>query len=254
MLIRNLNDALEALLYRTSAREAFFAGDIASLGVTKEDAEALRSIDPEQLVAAANMARHHVLNKSHRGVGSLLHVFRETIGAWQGQNPGRDLDELAADFVESSHFGAHRAHAFGTVGIGLEEAFLRFATEDDVGIANIRFRECAVALLRGLCVTPSPTFLIPTFLTRAPKGFFVVLPDGPTLLAALGGKLVEGPITPYVAEILASKAAGVPSDDRGGVTAAEREALEDELVRLGLLASCPPSQGPRRSRPSGAAA
>jgi hypothetical protein len=194
------------------------AGDTARFELSAEDEEALRASDHEQLLSAAKMARTHVLERPHRGVGDIARVFPETLADWKGTR-----EELATAFMESEPFGAYVEHAFVGVGICLEEAFYRFATERELGAPGVRLRELVLALLRGLAVTPEPTFMLPEIVRRAPKGFYVVLPEGPTLLAILGGKFVSGPITAHIAAVLS----GAIAPD---------EALAEELTRMGLLA------------------
>ena len=235
MVRGELNHVLEALLYRRSDREAFLAGDLARFALSPDDADAVRAIDKAQLVSAAKLARDHVVQRTHRGVGNLVQAFAETVRAWQGEHPGRSLDDLAEDFVGSRHFEAYRTHGFAGQGPCLEETFYRFAEDASVGRPAVRLRECVIAIFRGLAITPDPVFRLPEFLRRAPKGFFVVVDDGgPTLIAMLRGKFVEGAITPYIAAVLAS--ADVPPALLPS-TEAERVAVENELVRLGLIAS-----------------
>ena len=227
-----LSDALEALLYRRSAREKFLAGDLAHFALSPEDADALTTIDPIQLRSAAKIVRDHVFQRRHRGVGSLVQAFSKTFEAWQAQHPGRELDDLACEFVESSHFAAYRTTAFAGPGTSLEEAFYRFASDASLAPAPLLLRECAMAILRGLASTPAPVFLLPAFVRRAPEGFFVIEPDGPTLFALLRGRFVEGPITPYIAALLTSTSLTpelMPSP-------AEQLAVQAELETLGLLA------------------
>ena len=228
-----LNDVLDALLYRKRDREAFLAGDLARFDLSAADQAALKTIDPSQLESAARLARDHVLRRSHRGAGSLVQMFGQTVRAWQTERAEPDLDAMAESFVASRHFDAYRTHAFAGPGIGIEEAFFRFAEEEAIGHASVRFRECAVAVLRGLLATPRPTFLLPAFVRAAPRGHFVVAPEGPTLYAALNGRFVEGPITPYIASVLTE----TPDPNVPAPSAAEREAVRRELVQLGLLAA-----------------
>jgi hypothetical protein len=227
-----LSHALEALLYRANDRAAFLAGDRARFGLSPADEDAIATIDPEQLVSAARLARAHVFERGHRGVGSLLHVFRRTIDAWTKAHPELDFDELASAFVGSASFDAYRTVGFCGKGISLEEAFFRFAEEREIGSSSVRFREYAFAILCGLAATPDPVFVVPEIVRRAPTGWFVVLPDGPTLMAVLGGRFIEGEITPYIAAVLTSSTvadAAMPSEP-------ERRAVEAELARIGLIA------------------
>ncbi len=230
-----LNHALEALLYKTATREAFLARDIAQPDWSNDDIEALRAIDPEQLLMAAKLTRQHVLTKCHRGVGSLVQVFAGTIASWLEENSAQNIDALARHFVDSLHFDAYRAHPFSGRGISLEEAFFRFASDAKIGHANTCLRECALAIVRGLAVTPDPAFDLPVFIHRAPKGYFVVLNEGPTLLAALGTNFVQGPITPFVAAILTGSSRANDPDEVAVLDAHQREAINNELVGLGLI-------------------
>ena len=232
MVEGSLNGALEALLYRRTDREAFLAGDVARFGLSPEDANALLTIDRAQLVSAAKIAREHVFSRTHRGVGSLVQAFRETVRAWEAEHRGRDVDDLAIDFVGSRHFDAYRTTAFAGRGISLEEAFFRFAEEASIGAPGTRFSEFVVAILRGLSKTPDPVFLLPDIVQRVSAGFFVIDDRGPTLFAVLRGKFVQGQITPYIAAVLSS--ASVPPK-LPPLTAAEQAAVRDELVRLGLV-------------------
>jgi hypothetical protein len=238
-----MNHVLEALLYRKADREAFLAGDLARFALSAEERDALSTIDKEQLETAAAMARDHVFERSHRGVGTLVQMFRETIEAWLAASPGRLLPALADDFVASPHFHAYRTHAFAGQGIGLEEAFYRFAEDESIGSAAVRLRECAVAILRGLLITPRPVFSLPAFVRSAPRGFYVVAPadapsdapaSEPMLYAALDGKYIEGPITPYIARLLTHAPGGESVEP---LPEPERRAVANELVRLGLLPS-----------------
>jgi hypothetical protein len=223
--VRGLNEALERLLFRESDRDAFLAGDTARFGLSREDEDALATIEREQLLSAATMARAHVLERPHRGVGNVERVFAETLADWNGTR-----EELAIAFTESEPFAAYVEHGFGGTGICLEEAFYRFATERSLGVPETRLRELALGLLRGLAATPEPTFTLPEIVRRAPRGFYVVLPAPPTLLAILDGKFVSGPVTPELAAVLTG---AVPAHG----------AIAKELSRMGLMAEEPTHPG-----------
>jgi hypothetical protein len=119
--------------------------------------------------------------------------------------------------------------------VSLEEAFFRFADERAIGDAPTRQAEYAGAILRALVVTPRPSFRIPDFVRRAPAGYFAVLETGPTLVAALGGRFVTGPITPFLAALLDAREPPEPIAARFGVDALGLGEACAELRRLGLL-------------------
>jgi hypothetical protein len=232
MQYRSLSDALEALLYQPGERDAFFAGDRSRFVLSPEDEDALQTIDRDQLLSAAKLARMHILERRHRGVGSLLEMFQKTLSSWKAEDPTREVDDLARAFVASAPFDAYRTNAFGGRGLCLEEAFFRFAEEHAIGSEPVRHREYALAVLRGLATVVDPSFVVPEIVRRAPRGYYVVLPHGPTLMALLDGKFIEGPITPFIAEVLTEPHDPGRPRDRNP----ERAAVDEELTRLGLIA------------------
>ncbi|MFO0675718.1 MAG: hypothetical protein U0169_04245 [Polyangiaceae bacterium] len=240
-----LDDVLHALLFRRSFRLRFLAGERTSLGIDPEDEADLATLDPAELESSARLACRSVLDRSHRGVGSLRDAFPKTMALWTSQRPRTradgfddaqvDPDELAFAFAESTAFAAWTPMAGGDAfGPPLEDAFRLFAEEDlgPTAVATAR-AECAFAILRALVVNPEPRFAVPAFVRRAPRGFYVVLEnvEGPFLVAALGGRLVTGPVTPTLAAILRGEEATIPAAERPGL-----EAARTGLRELGLVA------------------
>jgi hypothetical protein len=225
----SLDEALYAVLFRRSAREAYLRGELAA---TADEREALSAIDVDQLDRAARMACEGILTRSHRGSGSLLDAFARTIAA---RGDGRPLFEVAAAFTESRWFDEYRALPTCGGGVSLEEAFFRFADEEAIGDGPTRRAEYAAAILRALVVTPRPSFRIPDFVRRAPAGYFAVLETGPTLVAALGGRFVTGPITPFLAALLDAREPAEHTAARFGVNAPGLERACAEVRQLGLL-------------------
>jgi hypothetical protein len=201
-----LDEILEALLFRRSFRRRFASGERATLGIAPDDEAELASLDLEELERAARLACRGVLERSHRGVGSLLDAFPRSIEAWRSARDGADLDELAAELTESAAFRAWKhASGGGPPAPPLEEVFRAFC-EDTLGVevAVVARAECAAAIVRALVVDPCPTFAIPSFLRVAPGGLYdVVDHDGAAhLVAALDGRFVTGELTPSLAALL----------------------------------------------------
>ncbi len=230
-----LDETLYALLFRRSFRERFVKGEHAIAGLDAVDEEALAELDLEELECSAMLACRAVLQRSQRGVGSLLDAFPRTVEAWYAAHPGSELDDLAAAFAESSPFEEWRPAGGGAEAAPpLEEVFTRFCeqTIGSDGVATAR-SECAFAVLRSLVVNPHPAFAIPSEIRRAPKGFYTVLDreGAPFLVAALERGFVAGAITPVLCALLRGEDPR-PANAKSGAI----EAARAELRALGLLA------------------
>ena len=227
-----LDEALCALLYRRSFREDFVRGE--RTGLSGEDVRALETLDLDELEAAARLACRALLERQHRGVGTLMDAFPETIDAWTRAHPGRALDELAVELADGPAF-ATCSTVEACPGISLEEAFFRFAEDSAIGEPEVRLRELAVAIVRSLVVTPRPFFELPEMVRAAPRGHFAVLDRGPTLVAALDGRLLIGPVTPFLAAALAHPETADELAPRFGVTRTDAQAAMAELRGMGLV-------------------
>ncbi len=233
----SLDGVLYRLLFQRSYRDAFLRGDIEALGLSPSDVSAFSTVDRGELARAARLACDGILRRSHRGTGSLLDAFAQTIGAWRHAHPNHSLEDLADELTQSLHFERYRVQPCGSGGLSLQEVFFRFAEDAEIGDAPTRKAECARALLKTLVVTPAPTLALPPFIFRAPKGHFAILEEGePTLMAAVEGRFVTGPITRFLAELLISGESPSHVAERFGVDAAVLDASCDELRRLGLFA------------------
>jgi len=223
-----LDAVLEALLFRRSFRRRFASGERATLGITPDDEADLASLDLEELERAARLACRGVIERSHRGVGSLLDTFPRTIEAWRRARAGGDLDDLAAELTESDAFAAWST----TSGPPIEDVFRVFC-EGALGpeTADVARAECAAAILRALVVNPCPSFAIPSFLRVAPRGRYSIIDrDGAdVLVAALDGRFVTGELTPLLGAILRA-------DDPSASAARLDRAARHELRALGLIA------------------
>ena len=243
----SLDVALDRLLHKRSYRSAFLEGRFEDLDLCPEDREALEAIDRAELVCAAEEIRRDLWRRKHRGSGGLASLYPRTIAAWQAAHPeDGDLEELLSLFMESEAFDEHREVPFAGAGLSLEEAFFRFCEAFCVGEALDREDEFLSAIMKALLLSPSPDFLIPAAVRRAPGGFFAVraplgaaggAPSAPILYAAVLGKLVTGPITPFLSELLLGTE---PPEGVAGKHGVPPEALRASLERLetlGLLES-----------------
>lgn len=224
-----LEVALERLLHKPSVLERFINEGPASLDVTAEDAAALAAIDPDELVRTARRIGEGILDVQHRGCGGLRTLYARTIAA-HGE------EGIAGAFLESTAFDAYRELPYAGVGCCVEEAFFRFVEAAGIGAAEVREAEFLLAMMRALAVCPDPEFTLPAEVRRAPGGFFAIGARGePMLYAAVGGRLIVGPITPFLAALLAG-ADGEAAAREHGVAAEVLVAARAELVGLGLLA------------------
>jgi hypothetical protein len=234
----SVDGTLHRLLFERSYREAFLCGDVAALGLSPAELAVLSTIDKEQLGRAARLACDGILHRSHPGTGSLLDAFPETVAAWRRAHPEEGLEGLADALVASPHFARCRVLPSCDGGISLEEVFWRVAEDASIGDAAKRKAECATALLKALVVTRSPSFALPDFMLRAPRGWFAVVvgESAPLLVGAADDRFIFGPITPFLAALLVS---GEPPERvaaRFGIGASDLSKSCDELRRLGLLA------------------
>jgi hypothetical protein len=233
----SLDAALHRLLFDRTFRESFLRGDFATLGLSTNELDHLSSIDEEQLRRASRLACDGILHRSHRGTGSIVDTFPETIAAWQREHPGAGLDVLADEFAASPHCGRYRALPTCEGAISLEEAFWRFAEDHSIGDPITRTVECATTLLKALAITHASSFALPSFVVTAPRGYFAILGQNPPmLLAATEGRFIRGPVTDFLAALLTSQDEPSQIAERFEVGRSDLERSRQELQRLGLLA------------------
>ncbi len=239
-----LDEVLEALLFRRSFRRRFARGERAALGIAPADEQDLAALDLDELERAARLACRGVLERSHRGVGSLLDAFPRTIDAWRDAHPGAELDELAAEFADSEAFRAWRPlSAAEPPGPSSEDTFRVFCEQTLGPETGLLARaECAAATVRAIVVNPRPSFAIPSFLRIAPRGLYAIVSRNGTdiLVAALNGRFVTGPLTPLLAAILRADEPGAAAArlDAAHPDAAHPDAgmaTANELRALGLI-------------------
>jgi hypothetical protein len=234
----SIDQALDRLLHRRAYREAFIAGRFEELDVAADDLAALRKCDPVELERVAARVREGLLTRKHRGSGGLPDLYPRTLKAWREAHPDDgDLVELMSGFMESEAFERYREVSFAGPGVCLEEAFYRYCDSRNIGDAAAREAEFLAAMMRALAVSPRPDFLLPgEIIRRSPDGFFAVSARGePALFAALSGRLITGPLTPFLAELLISPEAPAAIAEKHAVSPETLKLSVEQLVGMGLL-------------------
>jgi hypothetical protein len=236
-LVISLERALEGLLHRRSYRSAFLEGRLDALDLSPEDRDAVASLDPEQVVRMAELTREHLMRREHRGSGGLIALFPRTIQAWRAAHPDDpELHELSSSFMESDPFERHRELPFAGPGLSLEEAFYRFCEIAAIGDPAAREQEFCAAIVKALLLSPNPDFTLPEEVRSGPAGRFALsLRKEPLLFAATRGRYVEGPITPFLADLLLFPGSRQELAFQHGVSPSVLEASTRQLVSLGLL-------------------
>jgi uncharacterized protein (UPF0276 family) len=231
----SIDSALEALVFDEQAREAFVHTGATACTSTA----AFRAVDAEELRSLADAAAKHLLGRGHAGVGTLSRSFPRAFEAWRERHPhDRDLLGLARAFCGAE---GRRVREGMSVAPGptIEEAFAGFAERaglDDP--ASIRLA-LARAVARAVVTSVEPSFVLPSTFRSCPGGICTVVPTSPPyLVAALGARVVEGPVTPLIAALVEGSRVDEAAVAHGAAgTAAEASAAE--LVRMGLRAPDP---------------
>ncbi len=188
--MRSLDQVLDAMLHDRDMLAAFMRDDRSVLQVSDSDFEAMQTIDRNQLTQAHQRIRSGILQRSHRGAGSISTLFPKTIAAWT-DSP----NELAAYFLASDAHAQHREVPHAGTGTCLEEAFYRFAEGRHIGDPAEREREFLHAMARALTLSPDPAFAVPPEFQRRKEGWVgVTRRSSPTLFAATPRGLVTGPL------------------------------------------------------------
>lgn len=237
----SIDVALDRLLHKPRVLAEFLARGPAALDLAPVDAEALVALDRDALVDVARQIRADLLRWRQRGSGGLLDLFPRTIAAHRAARPDDDgLAALVEAFLDSPASDTHRELPFAGAGCSLEEAFYRFAEQAGLGDAATREEEFLAAIVRALAVSPRPDFLLPAEVRPASAGHFAITArSGPTLFAALAGRFVRGPITPFLAALLTSDEPAERVAGQHGVDTAVLAASVAHLAGLGLMADAP---------------
>ncbi len=225
-----ISQALNRLLTDRAYRAAFLEERYDELGLSESDLHDLSTIDREQLQQAADKVRDHLVRRQYRGSGALSVLFEETLR-------DREILEVMSCFLESEFHESYREVDHAGVGLCLEEAFYRFCEAEEIGDAEVREREFLVAMAKALLLSPRPSFRIPEEVRLVPGGYMGLARRGktPHLCGSLNGKLVTGPLTLFLADLLSPDARPAEVAGRHGVPAKALAASVDKLQEMGLL-------------------
>lgn len=231
-----LDEVLDRLLHERSYRHTFF-GVPTDCSVPDDTRMTFaHGIDSAAVMRlAARMARD-TLARRHAGGGSLLELYPECIESWQKRHPQySDLLELAYCFMDSPAFRLYRELPFCGVGLSLEECFFRFAEVEGLAEPAVREHEFLAAMLKLLVASPTAQFHLPSIIRTAAHGFFAISTRGaPTLFAALKGRYVYGPLSPFLVELLDLNVNATKVAARHGVPELVLHRSLEKFSQLGL--------------------
>jgi uncharacterized protein (UPF0276 family) len=195
--------------------------------------ELWEGVDANAVAGIRELLIHELRERSHRGCGTLIDRFPHTIAAWRARHPADDdLHEMLAAYLASPAHAEHRELPFVGLGTCMEDAFGRFAAALDLGEPAVREAEHRAAVIQALVVEREPTFVLPSFVRRAPRGWYAIA--GTTLHAALAGRYVTGSLTPLLAELLREEESPERIAARHGVGETVLAAVLRQLHALGL--------------------
>ena len=192
-----LEQAIERLIASRQFRDAWLRGDWSRVNVSEQTRTALQTIDPQSVVDAAILYRRDLALRGHRGSGRLVDLYAKTL-------LGVDLDELIDEFSESREYEEYRP--FDSVATAsLEDAFYRFCCSRSIGNPAVREHEFLEAMIRALVVNETPAFLVPDEFERCLAGWWAISTQSPPhLFAVITEKIVSGPVTELVSDLLRS--------------------------------------------------
>jgi hypothetical protein len=192
----DMPDLLERLLTDDTFRDDFSAGRVALPA-------AFASVDRLQLARTAAQLARDLVQRQFRGSGGLLARFPKTLA---GVTPA-EREAIFSRFVASPAYRAYREWPREGIGQCLEEAFYRFAEAIELGDPVAREAEFLAAAVRAVLLSPDPGFAPPPELVQHAGGVTFALArrgPAPLLFAATPKGLVQGPLTPFLADLLTS--------------------------------------------------
>jgi len=210
---------LRALLFDPAARAAHVEGHAV---------DALtRGTDRVQLSRTAARLGADLRTRAHRGARTLAETY-------SGSLEGQDLRALAEAFVASPEWARYGERVDDDRQECLEEAFGRFLAARGVGDPELLRAELIDGVVRALLVQPRAAFRVPPEIAARHGARFAIVPlrGREYLVAAVGGRLVRGPLGPAEAAVLR---------EGGRATTSEEEAARARLIALGFELTPPPA-------------
>lgn len=222
--LRDLDEAFATLVYDESSRAS----------LTNEASSALRSLDVDELRSFGDLCATALVERKHTGTGTLTDVFPQAFSRWKER--GQSERELARSFT-ANHARAAVEGMTEFPGPSLEQAFARFAIDERLLSPVEADLALARSLARTIAITEEPAFRLPAMFEPCPGGVRAVIGTSPpTLIAVVDGKVIEGPLTDLLADLLiGSPVEHVALTHR--VPAAIVTRARSELVRRLLLAA-----------------
>lgn len=225
------SEILEKLLTDGAFRAAFNAG---TLTLPPE----FGTIDKTQLAGTAAQLRKDLIHKQFRGSGGVLERFggtlRGLLSAGDAAAVNAALDDVFARFVASEAYRTYREWPRTGDGACLEEAFYRFAEAEDIGDPAVREQEFLMAVVRAILLSPEPGFAVPTEVSLRDNGSAVAIArrgPRPFVVAATARGLVQGAITPLIADLVA----GADPSSTALKHSVQAEVVAEALTRLRAL-------------------
>ncbi len=235
-----LDQALDRLIHKRGYRDAYLQGRFDALELAASDLALVRSMNGQALGRLAERVAGEALARKHSGSGSLFELYPRSIQAWREAHP-EDASGLclAFAFLDSPAFDGYRELPFSGIGTSLEEAFFRFCELEGLADRVIREHEFLAAMMQLLVVSPSACVALPDCIQRTAGGFFSISARAaPTLYAAVRGRLVRGPLTPFLASLLAPGAQPRQVAEQHGVSKSVLDQSLAQLSALGLVPRC----------------
>lgn len=182
-------EALEALVSRWTPADGPWVRHPSALeeAAAPEGAEAALKRAFFEATPYGRRCRDQVLDRRTRGLPAPRELYAGHLGD--------DADATVAGFLASAEGEAWSDFAWARPGRALEDALGRYL---DAGDAHL------LACARLLVLHADPPFAVPEGFRRVPAGWLAVggTAEAPVLYAALGGRLVTGPLTPLLVDLL----------------------------------------------------
>ena len=229
---------LQSLVYDEGARQRFLDGEV----IGAQDLRHLfGELDTRELTSLAELTASTTLERAHAGVGRLETTFDAAFRAWrelhgEGTSAQTSAKAMIRRFLAAE--GRDVVEGMSEIpGPSVEECFARFCIRE--GLMNEAQADLTLAraITRAVAVCQEPGFTLPRGIERCAHGLrSVVWTEPPTLVALARGQVLEGAITPLIADLLR----GVPTDEaaeRHRVAPPVARATSEELARRGLASA-----------------
>jgi uncharacterized protein (UPF0276 family) len=160
----------------------------------------------------ARQSRGHLLDRAHRGIGTVRELYAAAVRRWQDQPHQPNVDALVKDFLRSGSGSSWTELPWAVPGTSLEDAFGQYLR----GCAWMPSAEAEAlhlaAVARVLVMVPD-VFPVPVAFHRVSGGWAAVAADA-TLFAAIGDRYVTGPLPASMVALVTGGDPGLPAPQR----------------------------------------